>query len=274
MQAAAHTMPAPSFVGRYRIERTIGHGANASVYGACNIDDGARVALKLFHDGVDAAAPVRVARESAIARGVHHPNVVRTLEVGRWEGRPWLAMELLDGPTLLDWLKGLGRPVLIREALRIGRDVAAGLESLHSADIVHRDLGPANIVLAAGRAHLIDLGSARRIGERDGGRGLHASPGCLAPERLVRDNTCTPAEDMWSLGILLYRMTTGLHPFAASSNAAMMRRVRADQPPSVHDSRPDVPSALSLLIIGLLSKAPEDRPTVYDAQRVLKRWAV
>jgi eukaryotic-like serine/threonine-protein kinase len=263
----------PLVIGRYHIDRTLGRGANSAVYGAHRFDDGAAVALKLFHEGVEASAPARVAREATIAQGVH-PNVVRTLEVGRWEGRRWLAMEMLDGPTLSDWLHGLPRRVLIREALRIAQGVAAGLESLHGAGIVHRDLGPANIVLAGGRAYLIDLGSARRIGAMGTVHTLRASPGCLPPERLLGDSACSPAEDMWALGVLLYRMTAGRHPFEASSTGAMMNRVLRCHPCSVRESRPNVPTALSLLILKLLAKHPESRPTVTDARRVLTRWRV
>jgi len=273
VHAAVSSSPVPLVVGRYRVTRTLGRGSNAAVYRASSLDDGNEVALKLFHDGVVSASPLRVARESTIACAVDHPNVVRTLEVGRWHGRPWLAMELLDGPTLGDWMHGLGRAVLLREVVRIGRDVVAGLDSLHRCGIVHRDLGVGNVVLADHRAHLIDLGSARRMGSRFEG-GLDGSPACLAPERIVGSPPCSPAEDMWSLGILIYRMIAGVHPFAAQRGTAMMERALREHPPSVREYRQNVPTALSLLTLKLLAKDPANRPAIHEARQVLSRWDV
>lgn len=274
MHAAVSSSPAPLVVGRYRVHRTLGRGANASVYRARSLDDGAEVALKLFHDGVASSSPLRVARESTIACRIHHPNVVRTVEVGRWHGRPWLAMELLDGPTLHEWMSNLGRHVKLREVVRIGRDIASGLDSLHRVNIVHRDLAAPNVVLAEGKAHLIDLGSARRVGTRPAQNEICGSPSIVAPERMLGPTDCAPAEDMWSLGVLLYRMVTGVHPFAARTPVAMMERALREHPGSVREYRANVPTALALLFLKLLAKEPANRPLVHEALQVLRRWDV
>ena len=204
--------PELSQVDQYRVSRLLGRGGRAEVYLARDTQLGRLVALKILSASVADGADLDEARATAT---LSHPNVVTVYAVGQHQGRPYLALEHIEGETLRARLRrGLGRD----EALRIGHGVAQGLAHAHERGVIHRDLKPENVMLASdGRARIVDFGIAALAhaaprGQRAG------TPPYMAPERgSVAD--ATPAMDVWSFGVVLHEMLAGQRPADGISSA-------------------------------------------------------
>jgi len=213
------------------LEQPIGAGAAGTVYRArlrhplSNLPKGAPVAVKFLHSHLagDPEAQERLAEEGRLGQEVESPYVARIHGVGTNDvlgmSVTWLVMEYLEGKTLRAFLDSQRRAVedLTR---RIGRDVAAGLAALHSRGIVHRDIKPENLHLTpAGTVKVMDLGLARRIGRGEARVGGSPAGTLLysAPE-VLNGRAATPQSDLWALGVVLYELATGHHPFAASTS--------------------------------------------------------
>ena len=253
--------------GRYRLEQRLASGAMADVWTALDEVLTRRVALKVLKPIV-ATDPVlreRFRREAQLAARLNHRNVVAiydTLSEESPTGDPVEAVvqELVPGETLKDHVDVGGRTT-IGEAVRIGIAVADALDAVHRAGIVHRDVKPANILLADdGRVLLTDFGIATH-GRQDLTRDdvMMGTAKYLSPEQ-VEGRPATTAADLYSLGIVLYECLTGRAPFSGESEAATaLARLRADAIP-LRAVRPGVPHRLAGLVAACMARRPADRP--------------
>jgi serine/threonine kinase PknH len=241
-------------LGRYVLEEILGHGAMGSVYRAVR-DDGAIVALKVASPDLaaDETYRRRFERESRIASSLVHPNLVAVVEAGEAEGRPFLASQLVEGRTLAERISE--GPLDDAEAVRVVSQVAAALDVLHERDLVHRDVKPANVLLArGGEAMLADFGLARGADDTvltQRGR-VSGTVDYLAPER-IRGAPATPASDVYGLGCLAYECLSGAPPFAERSLPdAILAHLESEPEP--------LDSPLSDAVLQALAKEPDDRP--------------
>ncbi|MBI1915867.1 MAG: protein kinase [Planctomycetes bacterium] len=257
-------------LGSYRVLRRLGSGGMGVVFGAEDPSLGRLVALKVLLPSLaaDAAATERFLREARIMASLKHDNVVTIYQVDQDRGIPYLAMELLEGETL-DRRVRRDRTLPLPEVIRIGREAAEGLAAAHARGVIHRDIKPANLWLEAetGRVKILDFGLARAV---DSGPGLTqkgivmGTPAYMAPEQ-ARGEKVGPACDLFSLGCVLYELCTGQMLFHRADTMSTMMAVVNDHPPPPCDFRPDVPLALSNLIMRMLAKAPAQRPETAQA---------
>ena len=208
--------------GRYRITAFLASGGMGEVYAAVDVEMDRKVALKCIRNFGDLAgqAEARLVREVKIASGIQHRNVCRIYALEDHGGDRLCVMELLEGETLAERLAAQGR-FIPGEALPILLQILDGLEAAHRASILHRDLKPANIMLSGERAVIIDFGLAAAIHcdttvSLTAAGALIGTLAYIAPEQL-EGLRCTPASDLYSLGVILYEMLTGLKPHDADS---------------------------------------------------------
>ncbi|HYH64794.1 MAG TPA: serine/threonine-protein kinase [Urbifossiella sp.] len=252
-------------LGPYRVLKELGRGGMGAVYLAEDTLLKRRVALKVMlpHVGGDAAR-ARFLREGRAVAALKHDHVVTVYAAGEENGVPFLAMELLAGKTLDDWLRP-DRRATPAQVLAIGRQIAEGLAAAHAAGLVHRDIKPANVWLEApkGRVKLLDFGLARGAGGGDpgltGAGDILGTPAYMAPEQ-ARGQPVDHRCDLFSLGCVLYRMATGRVPFQGDTAYAVIVAVASEEPVPPRAVNPDVPPAVEALIVSLLAKNPADRP--------------
>jgi serine/threonine protein kinase len=263
-------------LGPYRVLELLGQGGMGVVFRAEDPQLGRPVALKVLLPSVGASAEgrARFLREARAAAALQHDHVVTVYQVGEDRGVPYLAMQLLEGETLEDRLRR--EPLLaLRTILRIGREVADALAAAHARQLIHRDIKPSNIWLEAGRdrVKVLDFGLARLAG--DDARVTQAgavigTPAYMSPEQ-ARGREVGPAGDLFSLGCVLYHLTTGQLPFRGRDTLATLSALAVETPPPVRKLNPASPPELSGLIAALLAKEPADRPA--SAREVLDELA-
>ncbi|MFW6175736.1 MAG: serine/threonine-protein kinase, partial [Acidobacteriota bacterium] len=211
-------IPAGTRVGPYEVEEEIARGGMGHVYRARDVRLDRRVALKFLARSPASEAPAeeasrRFLEEARTASALDHPNVCTIHDVGAWRGRTFLAMTYYPGRTLQDRLAE--GPLPVDEAVHVAVQVARGLAAAHAEGIVHRDVKPGNVLLSeGGPVKVLDFGLASHPGRRRLTRtGLAlGTPGFMAPEQL-RGERASPATDVWAVGVLLYEMLAGRHPF-------------------------------------------------------------
>ena len=206
-----------ALVGSYRIVELIGRGAMAQVYRGTDQRTGRDVALKA--PGADGALDPdtlrRFLREVRLASRLVHPHIAAFYGGFEHAGRPWLAMELIEGPSLGEWIDVNG-PMPLVDVVRHGEGLAAALELAHSRGILHHDVSPQNIAMAAdGRAKLLDFGLAGLVAAPSRSDKLSrtqttvaGTPGYMSPEK-IRGRPLDGRSDVFSLGLVLYEMATG-----------------------------------------------------------------
>ena len=270
------TLPKAYRVGPYEIQGIIGKGGIGVVYQAevvesCSVPLGRRVALKMLSEqNLDELDRRRFEREAAYLQALRHPGIVRILDLGEHEGRPFLVMQLVSGKSLDELMGEQRRRTRIR---RIEPGDAAdiliqGLEALHVAHIagiLHRDLKPGNLMITPqGGVKLLDFGMARRLtAERSrltASGSVLGTPAYMPPEQAAgaRD-LLGPRSDIYSMGAVLYELTTGEQPFTADTSLAVLRRILEEElpPPTLHN--PDLPHDLETVIVKAMAKDPRDR---------------
>jgi serine/threonine protein kinase len=252
-------------LGTYRVLRVLGRGGMGLVFQAEDPHLGRAVALKVMRPDVaaDDAARQRFLREARATAAVEHEHIVTIYHVGEEQGAPFFVMPLLRGETLDERLRREGR-LPVHEVLRVGREMAEGLAAAHDAGLIHRDVKPANVWLDGrrGRVRLLDFGLVRLAGgevhlTRSGA--VLGTPQFMAPEQATGqpvDARC----DLFSLGCVLYRAATGELPFRGPDTISALVGVVSDHPRPPRDLNPDLPLALSDLILKLLAKDREERP--------------
>jgi serine/threonine-protein kinase len=261
-----------SLVGdRYRIVRLLGEGGMGRVYEAEHTFLGRRVALKLLRRDA-LAQPENVKRfeqEARAASTIGHRAIVEVVDFATLpDGRVFMVMELLGGESLEAWM---GRPGRLSEVVPLLAEVAQGLEAAHRAGVIHRDIKPANLFLSRtsdGSVHakILDFGIAKvtdrptKDFQTEAGSVL-GTPYYLAPERAMGRPTDHRA-DLYSLGVILYELSTGNVPFDAESFMEILARHVKSTPLDPRQAAPDrtIPDALARLTMRLLEKDPGDRP--------------
>lgn len=247
---------------RYSLLDEIGRGAMGVVYRAEDRELDEIVALKLLKiNRIDASHLDQLKREIKLARRITHPNVLRTYDFGMADDLPFISMEYVNGLTLRQLLSRRGR-LPYGAALRIARQLAAGLNAVHEVGVLHRDIKPGNIMVEPrGNAKLMDFGIARPALERLSPTDydtITGTPEYLSPEQL-QGKPPSVRSDLYALGVVFEEMFTGGMPFEGPSPMqAAIARVKNDPiPPSVH--WPEIPPELEAIILRLLARNPEQR---------------
>ncbi len=265
-------------LGKYRVLKVLGAGGMGTVYLAQDTDLNRHVALKCMKPVIARFedARKRFLREARAIASFQHDHIVPIYHVGEENGIPYLAMPLLLGNSLDQQLVGHSDPLPVAEVVRIGREIAEGLAAAHAHGLIHRDIKPANIWLeesnipgAPGRVKILDFGLARSLHEhshltRSGV--IVGTPAYMSPEQ-ARGTEIDTRSDLFSLGIVLYRLAVGRLPFDGPSVMAVLSALAIEKPESVQALNPAVPTPLADLIEQLLAKKAADRPAT--AQQVV-----
>jgi serine/threonine-protein kinase len=246
----------------YRIEALLGRGAMAEVYRAHDEELDRLVALKLLDrlSATDERFRRRFLRESSIAAGLEHPNIVRVLATGEDGGHLYLAMELIDGPDLRQILRREGR-LEPADAVELIAQVAGALDTAHKAGLVHRDVKPGNILVAGERALICDFGIARHVSSMaslTGDRGFVGTIDYVPPEQ-IEGAAIDGRADEYSLACVLYECVAGVRPFERDSELAVVFAHLNEPPPRLSDVQPGLPAAFDDVFAIALAKDPDDR---------------
>jgi serine/threonine protein kinase len=263
MDARHHNeLPAQTRVGDYTVTRLLGEGGMGRVYEATG-SDGGRVALKLVKQDLaqDETFRHRFRREARIAQTVKHPNVVPVLATGEQDGLPYMAQEFIEGMSLDEKLQREGA-LDVATTVRVCGDVAAGLDALWAAGMVHRDVKPANILLdRQGTAYVTDFGLAKDMQGT-----LLTRPGSslgtmeyMAPEQ-IRGESLSAATDVYALGCVAHECVCGRTPFAYAQGMRVLWAQLQDQPPDPRELRSDLSTQFSSALLSALEKDPAKRP--------------
>lgn len=254
-----------TILGPYLLEGLLGKGAMGEVYRARNQALDRPVALKILQANFDEhpEALARFRREAKLAARIEHPNVVGIYEVGKWQGRYFLAMQLVEGESLASRLEREGK-LEPEAALRIVKETALGLAAAHSHGVIHRDIKPSNILLTEEAVKLVDFGLARPSDPRDGRltqeNRLLGTPEFMSPEQFA-EKELAPPSDIYSLGVTWYMLLAGRAPFEDESTLLELAVAHLNKAPiDVREYSPEVSQATADLLARMLAKEPADRP--------------
>jgi eukaryotic-like serine/threonine-protein kinase len=279
LPGAGHVPGSGRMAGRYQILERLGRGGMATVYRAHDPTIGRDVAIKFLHASLceDAGYRARFLREARAAGGLQHPNIVVVHDVGEIDGRPYMAMELLEGDTLSMVMESADGGLPLRDVTVMGIQLARALDYAHQRRIVHRDIKPGNIcrlrtsqtvkVMDFGIAHMESTGTEMRTRVGD----VLGTPQYMSPEQ-TRGERLDGRSDLFSVGIVMYQALTGHRPFQADSLVALAVKIAKDEPPPLEKERPDVPASLRRVVERCLAKAPDRRfQTGADLSEALSR---
>jgi serine/threonine protein kinase len=262
-------------ISHYSVLEKLGGGGMGVVYKAKDTRLGRNVALKFLPDDISQNPQTieRFRREARAASSLNHPNICTIYDAGEFDGRPFIAMELLEGQTLRNRISGTSIPV--SELLDIGIQIVDGLHAAHSKGVVHRDIKPANIFLVdKGQAKILDFGLAK-MGRQEqqiaalaetsfrtqvDQSALLTSPGSsigtvayMSPEQ-ARGEELDARSDLFSLGVVLYEMCTGLIPFAGATAALIFDGILRSEATPATTINPKLPVAIENIFAKALEK--------------------
>jgi|GEM_PF-2549673 len=304
---APHTIAVPG----YEILGELGRGGMGVVYKARQVKLNRIVALKMVLSAqhADPRELIRFLEEAQAVAAIKHPHVIQVYDSGEYQGRPFMAMECLEGGSLVQRLRAIGKMEPCAAAELIIK-IARGVQAAHDRGIIHRDLKPHNVLLDTplptsppgtwGEPKVTDFGLAKRGGgaELTQTGAVMGTPAYMAPEQAKGETrNIGPAADIYALGIMLYECLSGTVPFTGDDAWSVIRQVVTDNPEPLTRRMPGVPRDLDLICRMCLEKAPADRyasagaladdlqrylngeairgPRTgiwYEARRVLRRW--
>ena len=268
MSTPIELVPGTDFAG-YRIVSLLGHGGMSVVYLAEHLGLERKVAIKVLAPalGHDARFRDRFVRESRMAASLDHPNVIPIYEAGEADGRLFIAMRYVDGTDLKELIREFG-PLSPADTFSIVRQAAGALDAAHARGLVHRDVKPANVLIAAGaesnegrHVYLSDFGLTKRTTSESGITGTGQFVGTLdyaAPEQF-EGKTLDARTDVYSLGCVLFECLAGHPPFRKEFDAALMYAHLSDAPPKPSAERGDLPDAIDAVVARAMAKSPDDR---------------
>jgi serine/threonine-protein kinase len=255
------TQPGHAFDGRYRVLGRLGVGGMATVYLAEDSSLGRKVALKVMAEryAEDGEFVERFRREAQAAARLNHPNIIAVYDRGEAEGRPYIAMEYLQGRTLKQVIQKEG-PLSPERAIAFAMQVLAGLRYAHEHGVVHRDVKPHNVLVGDdGRVKVTDFGIAHAGDPQMTEVGsIVGTAQYLSPEQ-ARGRSVGPQTDIYSLGVVLYEMLAGRVPFEGDSSVAIAMQHVSDEPPPLRSLAPQVPEPLALVVAHAMLKQPSQR---------------
>ena len=250
-------------VSHYEVLELLGSGGMGVLYKAVDVQLDRTVALKFLPPmwGLDEGLKERFQREARAAAALDHANVCNIHEIGETEdGQLFISMAFYEGETVAE--KIARGPLEVSEAMRLARQAANGLAAAHRAGLVHRDIKPANLLVTnEGVLKILDFGLAQTDETALTKSGmLLGTPAYMSPEQ-TRGEELDESTDLWSLGVVLYEMLTGRHPFrrADSSPVILIHAIQNEDPEPPSGSRPDLLPDVQRLVLGLLDKEPSGR---------------
>ena len=260
------------FSDKYRLERELGGGGMSRVFVARDEKLDRRVVIKLLPPSVTATISAdRFKREIMLAAGLQHPNIVPVLSAGEFGTLPYFIMPFIDGESLR--ARMMRGPLSVRETVTILKDVVRALAFAHGRGIIHRDIKPDNVLLAAGAAVVTDFGVAKAISASRQQQGVRSSaptmtgvgtslgtPAYMAPEQAAADPSTDHRADLYAMGIVAYEMLTGAPPFHGRTPQALLAAQLSEIPAPLTSRRYDVSLPLSTLVMQCLEKEPAKRP--------------
>ena len=267
---------------RYQIVSLIGRGGMGEVCLADDLMLDRKVALKFFTEPSETDGLDQLLGEARAAAALDHPFICSIYEVTTLNGRACIAMEYIRGESLERRLRG--GPLSITEALRVAEEIAEAIDAAHKRRVVHRDLKPANVMLTEdGHIKVMDFGLAARLSQSDAVDetvpGAFAAtegvvigtPAYMAPEQ-IRGEPADRRSDIFSFGILLYELVSGINPFQRPSIEATFAAILREPVAALHDRRPVIPQGLDALVARLLAKDPAARHQSFgDVRGILRR---
>jgi serine/threonine-protein kinase len=255
----------------------LGRGGMGVVCKARQLAPPRMVALKMAlpDPSADGEAVARFRVEAEVISRLTHPNIVQIYEAGEVEGRPYFAMEYVNGRSLSQYLGGSPQPV--GQAAQWVEVLARAVQFAHEKGIIHRDLKPANVLVSQdGDLKITDFGLAKRLGtdtlRAPGRRSLLGTPEYMAPEQ-ARGGAAGAASDVYALGVILYEMLTGRRPFEGATPLATLTLVLEEEPLAPGRLRAEVPPDLGAICLKCLEKDPKSRyATAGDLADDLRRF--
>lgn len=280
--SAPRSPKSPSQLGRFKIVRRIGQGAQGEVYLAHDSRLDRNVALKTLTanrrsttkdsapaarsgaagHGQDAAA--QLLDEARIVSQINHPGIVAIYDADEDHGIPYLVLEYAEGETLAERLRTHGA-LPAQDAATIAAQLLAALGAAHAKGVMHRDVKPSNVMLSGDTVRLMDFGIAR-LRSGDAERGYAGTPGYVAPEYLA-GTPYSEASDLFSVGAVLYEMLTGKRPLEAENQFATMQRQLTEAVPPPSADAPQVQESLDAIVLKALARVPAQRYTSAQQMR-------
>jgi uncharacterized protein (TIGR02266 family) len=254
--------------GRYELRRSLGQGAEGTVYEAIHRFTGQRCAVKVASQPIPRDQDwkrVRLLREARALGQLRHANIVAITDAGVTEGFPFVAMELLEGRSLDSLLTTRGR-LAVADAVGAAMQVCNALAAAHAVGVLHRDVKPANVIVVREGLHecikLVDFGTAKPTdpgAERVTAAGaLVGTPAYMAPEQLMAQEV-DEGVDVYAVGVMLFECLTGVVPYEGAYPRVLMAACTNDPPPSARVARPQLDAALGAVIDRALAKKRADR---------------
>jgi YVTN family beta-propeller protein len=252
-------------LGGYELGEVLGRGGMGVVYRATHVHLGREVALKLLAPDL-AEHPdfrERFLRESRLAASLDHPNVVSVYDAGDFEGTLYIAMRYIEGTDLAEFLRQEG-PLEPQTVVTMLGQVAAALDAAHECGLIHRDVKPANVMIASGHCYLTDFGLTKRASASEVSAGLTQTGAFLgtvdyvAPEQIA-GKPIDGRVDVYALACVLHECLTGARPYTKDSDVAVIYAHLNDPPPRPTELRPELPPAIDRVVATGMAKAPENR---------------